>query len=87
MLSDQEITEAERDNFNHIIRRSSDTLLSLINDVIDFSKIEAGHLNVNLTEVQLDKITNQVHDIFGYELKKQQAGITREIDFQLHVAQ
>jgi signal transduction histidine kinase/ligand-binding sensor domain-containing protein len=85
LLFDEEITNNEKEKFSEIILRSGDMLLGIINDVIDFSKIEAGQLIVNITEVPLRNIAVQVGDIFNLELKKQVAGITNEISFEIDI--
>lgn len=86
LLSDPLIDSNERDSFNFIIRRSSDALLNLINDVIDFSKIEAGHLDVHLTEVPVVKVVNQVNDLFNLELRKEQSLKDNHLDFRMNVS-
>ena len=85
LLSDSDITGDEKDNYNFIIRQSSDTLLGLINDVIDFSKIESGHLDVYLAEVPVGKIIDKVNDTFNLELKKEPAEKRKAIDFRINV--
>lgn len=87
ILSDKNLTDNERENFNQIIARSSDTLLNLINDVIDFSKIEAGFLKVNITNVNLNKITRLVTDIFNLELKRQNSEAEKNIDFKVEISE
>lgn len=39
-------TDAEKKNFLHAIKTSSDHLLSTVNDVLDFSKLDAGKLKL-----------------------------------------
>lgn len=85
ILSDSELTEEERESYNLIIRRSSDTLLNLINDVIDFSKIEAGFIEVNFADIPVSKIVSQVQDIFNLEDKKQHTGTEGDINFIVNV--
>ncbi len=45
LLMDKELDD-EQQSYIKIIRSSSDTLLSLINDVLDYSKIESGNLEL-----------------------------------------
>lgn len=48
-----------------IIRRSSDTLLSIISDVLDFSKIEAGELRLEHVEFDVLEIATRSLAIFS----------------------
>jgi signal transduction histidine kinase/ligand-binding sensor domain-containing protein/CheY-like chemotaxis protein len=85
MMLGSELSSEERLNFNTIIQSSSDTLLNLINDVIDFSKIEAGKLEIIPSNVSLAKVFQQIEELFKLELKKQQYGIAKQIDFKMNV--
>jgi signal transduction histidine kinase/ligand-binding sensor domain-containing protein len=87
LLSDTELSTGDRESFNFIIRRSSDTLLNLINDVIDFSKIEAGRLDVNLKEVPVHTIVDQVNDIFSLERRKLLSTHEGNLDFRISVSE
>ena len=86
MLHDPEINNEERRDFNLIIRRSSDTLLNLINDVLDFSKIEAGYIDTYIKDIPVKKIVSQVNDIFNLESKKLlHSGTENPINFLVKV--
>ncbi len=39
---------------------SGQLLLGIVNDILDFSKIEAGKLNIEMTDVQLDRVVQHV---------------------------
>jgi signal transduction histidine kinase/CheY-like chemotaxis protein/HPt (histidine-containing phosphotransfer) domain-containing protein len=45
------------------IRRSADTLLAVINDILDYSKIEAGKLSIESVPFDLDAVVGSVVDI------------------------
>ncbi len=47
------------------IRTSGESLLSIINDILDFSKIEAGKLNLEQTSFDLQKLVEEVVDLFA----------------------
>jgi two-component system OmpR family sensor kinase len=49
----------EQTGFIHKIYSSSTFMLDLVNDFLDFSKIEAGRLELNLTPVDLTKLTEK----------------------------
>ena len=48
LLSDSDLSDNEQQLYIKYIRKSGDTLLHLIDDIIDFSKIEAGQLPITM---------------------------------------
>ncbi|MBT4888435.1 MAG: TMAO reductase system sensor histidine kinase/response regulator TorS [Rhodospirillales bacterium] len=59
ILEDEELAKSVRQRLN-VIRASSETLLSIINDILDYSKIEAGHLNVTSTDFDLRNLIDDL---------------------------
>ncbi len=55
----------QQQNFLNKIRISADALLALINDILDFSKIEAGKLEIEHTDFELQKVIEDVGDLFA----------------------
>ena len=47
------------------VRRSAETLLSLVNDILDFSKIEAGKLDIETIDVDLQEVVGDVCELLG----------------------
>ncbi len=85
LICDPTVSDVEKQNFKSIIESSSNSLLNLINDIIDFSKIEAGRLEIVLKKIPLNKILNDVEQIFSFEIRKQQIGKFKNLDFKLNV--
>jgi PAS domain S-box-containing protein len=54
-----ELPEATHEPLSHI-RRNSQTVLRLINDILDFTKMEAGHFRIDLGPVDLLSVIEQV---------------------------
>ena len=64
LLKDDTLTENEKDEYINIISHSSDTLLSLINDIVDLAKIESGHYSIAKESMQPAKFLNALHGLF-----------------------
>ncbi len=58
---------------------SSDTLLSIIDDILDLSKIEAGKLEILPSEVDLIRTFFEIEDMF--KSRAQEKGLSLEFDF------
>ena len=56
---------AEQHDFTETIRASSNTLLTLINDVLDFSKIEFGKLDLETVPFDLISCIEEIFDLFA----------------------
>ncbi len=50
-----------------VIKKSSDRMLNIINDIVDISSIEAGLVNVSLTETDINAQSGYVYDFFKPE--------------------
>jgi len=71
--------DEEQDEFVDIIRRSSEDLLSIVNDILDISKIENGHLE--LEEVFFNPIEEFENVIESYAANASK----KDIDFSLWI--
>jgi len=69
----------EQDEFVHIIRKSSEDLLSIINDILDISKIENG--NIELEEVFFNPMEEFENVIESYAANASK----KDIDFSLWI--
>lgn len=63
LLADTPLDE-EQDDFVQTIKKSSETLLNILNDILDLSKIEAGKMKLNKSIVSLDSVLGKVHALF-----------------------
>jgi PAS domain S-box-containing protein len=73
------ITEPESIKILKSIVYSSETLLSIINDILDLSKIEAGKLHISPHEVDLVKTFFEIQDMFSS--RSQDKNLTLTFDF------
>jgi len=53
LLSESEVDELTRNQYNEQVQKNSDYLLSLIDDIIDVSKIESNQLSVKIQKVDI----------------------------------
>ncbi len=65
LLQRSEVSKLEQKRYIEIIVKSSNQLLSIINDIIDISKIEAGQVTVNHSEVNLGQVVSEIHTLYG----------------------
>ncbi len=64
LLSEDGLSDGERDQYVQIIKSSGERLLQIINDIIDVSKLEAGQLNLNPEECNINKIFANSYGLF-----------------------
>lgn len=62
-LIEQNLTTEQRE-FAEIIKKSSDLLLTIINDVLDFSKVEAGKMMLEEIPFKISDEINLVRELF-----------------------
>jgi len=73
---DEDLDDKVRNNLL-IARSSTDTLLSIINDILDISKIEAGKLDVELMKYPLSKILLEIDNLMRPRV------IQKEVEFKI----
>jgi len=64
ILLEREDFDDDTKEYIKIINRSSNYLLSLINDIIDISKIGAGQFEINISEVDVEQVLEETMDSF-----------------------
>lgn len=78
LLREPGISREEHDSYTEIISRSSNHLLSIVNDVIEISNVEAGRLRISLSEVSLAGILNDLFKQFMQE------AMDKNLEFKLN---
>ena len=68
LLSD-ELSEPKLKSYVKTIQNASNTLLTLINDILDLSKIESGKLQINKTPTNIYNLVDEVSSIFMMNIK------------------
>jgi PAS domain S-box-containing protein len=59
-------TPLEKDQQKYVltIKKSSETLLRILNDILDLSKMEAGKMQLRLTSINLESTVEKLHSLF-----------------------
>lgn len=73
MGRDETLSEGNRENLG-IIKRSSEHLLSIINDILDMAKIESGRTTLNEHNIDLYRLIEDIEDMFA--LKARATGLS-----------
>jgi PAS domain S-box-containing protein len=71
LLASTDLTDDLKEKYITIIRKSSDQLLHIINDILDVSKIEVGEVKIVKTQFDVNKLLKELNVLFLSDLKKQ----------------
>jgi two-component system sensor histidine kinase/response regulator len=82
LLAETSLMEQQRIYINSITS-CSESLLSIINDIIDFSKIEAGSLDLEFKEFSVRSCLEEVMDMFSAKAAQGGIELTYEIDSEI----
>jgi signal transduction histidine kinase len=69
LLTLEELSE-ENNRYARQIYTNSESLLTLIEDIMDLSKIEAGQLEIRKGDVELGQLIKEVYEVFFTESQK-----------------
>lgn len=76
--------EAEHKKLFQTMRRASDSLMGMINDVLDLSKIDAGQMELYETQTALPQLCNEVMDLFTFKARPKKVKLKFLCDDSLH---
>ena len=82
LLLDTEL-DGEQRQMAETVRSSSESLLSLINDILDISKVEAGQLDLDEVDLDLREVLDDVVDLLAPKALEKQLELTVRIDPEL----
>lgn len=82
LLLDLDLSHDARD-YAETIRRSADSLLAIVNDVLDFSKVEAGKLDLESIDFGVVSTLQDLEKMFSPVLKKSGLWLRLEIDHSI----
>ena len=70
LMEDPELPVQKQEQFREIVRRSSERLLSTINNIMEIAKIESNQVNLEISKVDLDQVFTYLNDFFMPELAR-----------------
>ena len=78
LLSDADLTEQQQDYVN-TIKKSSETLLTILNDILDLSKIEAGKMSLSKAPLSLSDTIDKLYALFSQQAAVKNNKLTYKI--------
>jgi len=76
-------TKEKKHEYYKIIRKESERLTGLINNILDFSRIEAGHKEYEFRETDIADLVRNTLDSYRYQIEQQGFTLKEEIDGSL----
>ncbi len=76
LLKKPELTGEQQQKYIHIIEKSGERMLNLINDLIEISKIESGQMGTSLSVSNINDQIEFVHSFFSPEVSKKGMQLT-----------
>ncbi len=82
LLSDSDLDEVQVD-YVQTIRKSSETLLFILNDILDLAKIEAGKMNLLPTVFRLEDLLERLMSLFSQVANQKGNRLSYHLDPQI----
>ena len=82
VLADTELDETQRE-YVDTIRRSGDSLLVILNDLLDYAKVEAGRVVLDQVEFELSSVVDSVVDLVALRAQEKGLEVTANLDRDL----
>jgi signal transduction histidine kinase len=76
-------TEEKKHQYYRIIRKESERLTALINNILDFSRIEAGRKEYEFRETDIAELVRNTLDSYRYQIEQQGFEFEENIDSNL----
>jgi PAS domain S-box-containing protein len=82
LLSDTELSSKQVE-YCQIIQRSSESLLTVMNEVLDFSKVESGKLELEIIDFDLTRAAGEVIDLFAKQAEDKEIELINFIRYDV----
>jgi len=82
LLDDTQLNTVQKD-YVGTIKRSSETLLTILNDILDLSKIEAGKMQLKPQPVFLDNVLEKLYSLFAQQAKNKSINFSYSLEDDL----
>ncbi|GJM19068.1 MAG: hypothetical protein DHS20C14_12810 [Phycisphaeraceae bacterium] len=69
-LSEEDVSDAERNEFQNAIKRNAESLLGILNDILDISRVESGHLELYEEVVDIPTTIAGVASVVGLQARR-----------------
>lgn len=79
MLLESGLNEEQRD-YAGIVKRSSEALLSLINDILDLSKVEAGHMTLSNADFDPEEVAHEACELVLPTTERKSVEVICQVD-------
>jgi signal transduction histidine kinase len=73
-------TQEKKEEYYRIIRKESERLTTLINNILDFSRIEAGRKEYDFRETDIADLVRNTLDAYRYQIEQQGFAFEQSID-------
>ncbi len=73
-------TQEKKEEYYRIIRKESERLTALINNILDFSRIEAGHKEYDFRETDVAELVRNTLDAYRFQIEQQGFVFEQSID-------
>ncbi len=82
LLSESNLSE-EQQSYVETVKKSSETLLNILNDILDLSKLEAGKMQLKPSIISIKYTLEKLKSLFFHQAKQKNIGLNYQIDHKI----